>query len=311
MSDLLAAPMQESLLLAQRLQVLRTERQALILAHNYQPDDVQAAADSTGDSLELARQAAQSTAPVIVLAGVRFMAESAKLLAPDRTVLLPVAEAGCPLADTITPEDVLAARKQHPKAAVVSYVNSTAAVKAVSDVCCTSANAVAVVQGVPEEEVLFFPDKNLADWVARHTTKRVIPWAGSCCVHNNITLKDVTAARENHPDAVFLAHPECRPEVCAVAEGVFSTSQMLRFVRSDPRTEFLIGTEVGLLYRLRHEHPAKRFFPLSSRMVCRTMKLTTLSELVSSLEHMRHAIELEPSIIASARRAVERMLEFS
>lgn len=311
MSDILSAPVQDALRLTRRLQKLRTERQALILAHNYQPDEVQAAADATGDSLELARLAARSAAPVIVLAGVRFMAESAKLLAPERTVLLPVAEAGCPLADTITPEDVLAARKQHPEAAVVSYVNSTAAVKAVSDVCCTSANAVSVVQGVPEEEVLFFPDKNLADWVARHTTKRVIPWAGSCCVHNNITREDVNTARELHPDAVFLAHPECRPEVCAEAAAVLSTSQMLRFVRSDPRAEFLIGTEIGLLYRLRQEHPDKRFYPLSGRMVCRTMKLTTLPELVSSLEQMRHPVELAPAIIAPARRAVERMLEFS
>lgn len=307
MSETTAAPAE----LGKRLRALKTERRALILAHNYQPDEVQAVADACGDSLELARQAAKSSAPVIVLAGVRFMAESAKLLAPDRTVLLPVAEAGCPLADTVTAEDVLAARKQYPHAAVVSYVNSTAAVKAVSDVCCTSANAVAVVQGLPEEEVLFFPDKNLADWVARHTTKRVLPWAGSCCVHNDITLGDVKAAQERHPGAVLLVHPECRPEVCAAAEAVLSTSQMLRFVAGDPRAEFLIGTEVGLLYRLRRDHPGKRFYPLSERMVCRTMKLTTLAELVAGLEQMRHAIELDPAIIAPARRAVERMLEFS
>ncbi|MEW6517032.1 MAG: quinolinate synthase NadA [candidate division FCPU426 bacterium] len=308
MSETLLA-MQNPQRLTERLQILKTERRAVILAHNYQPDEVQAVADHTGDSLELARLAARSDARVIVLAGVRFMAESAKLLAPDKTVLLPVAEAGCPLADTVTAEDVLAERARHPRAAVVSYVNSSAAVKAVSDVCCTSANAVDVVRGLAQDEVIFVPDKNLADWVARHTDKRIFPWAGSCCVHHRITVQDVAAGRASHPGAVFLAHPECRPEVCALADAVLSTSQMLRFVRDDPRAEFLIGTEIGLLYRLRQEHPAKRFHPLSERMLCRTMKMTTLAVLVSGLEHMRHAVELDPAVVVKARRAVERMVE--
>jgi quinolinate synthase len=292
-----------------RLQFWKQKRSAVILAHNYQIDEVQDAADYSGDSLELSRLAAKTDAPVIVFAGVHFMAESAKILSPQKTVLLPVKEAGCPMADTVTAEDLRRARAEHPQAAVVTYVNSTAEVKAESDVCCTSANAVQVVNALKAEEVIFVPDKNLADWVARHTTKRIIPWAGSCCTHNNLRLQDVTVAQAAHPGAAFLAHPECRPEVCALAQAVLSTSGMLKHVKSDPGSEYIIGTEVGLLHRLRLENPGKKFYPVSEAMVCRTMKMTTLSHVADALEFNRQVIEVPEPVRARAARALEAMLQ--
>lgn len=294
--------------LASRIARLKTARRAVILAHNYQPDEIQALADHTGDSLELARTAARTDAEVIAFAGVRFMAESAKILSPQKTVLLPVPEAGCPLADTISAEDLARARAEHPDAAVVVYVNSTAEVKALADVCCTSANALPVVNSLPQSEVIFAPDKNLAHWVARHTAKRIIPWPGSCCVHNNITLRAVTDAARLYPEAKFMAHPECRPEVCDRADAVLSTSQMLRYARAETAGTFIVGTEIGLLYRLRRENPGKQFHPLSSRMVCRNMKLTQLHHLATALETLPHPVEVPEDVRVRAVAALERML---
>jgi len=292
-----------------RLQLWKQKRGAVILAHNYQIDEVQDAADYSGDSLELSRLAAKTSAEVIVFAGVHFMAESAKILSPQKTVLLPVREAGCPMADTVTAEDLRRARQEHPQAAVVTYVNSTAEVKAESDVCCTSANAVQVVNALKAEEVIFVPDKNLADWVARHTGKRIIPWAGSCCTHNNLRVQDVRLAQAAHPGAVFMAHPECRPEVCALAQAVLSTSGMLKHVKTDPGSEYIVGTEVGLLHRLRQENPGKKFYPLSAEMVCKTMKMTTLSHVADALEFNQHAIEVPEPVRVRAARALEAMLQ--
>jgi quinolinate synthase len=292
-----------------RLTLWKEKRQAVILAHNYQIDEVQDAADYSGDSLELSRIAAKIDAPVIVFAGVTFMAESAKILSPQKTVLLPVLEAGCPMADTITAEDVIRARKEHPNAAVVAYVNSSAQVKAEADVCCTSANAIQVVNALPQDEIIFVPDKNLADWVARHTSKRILPWAGSCCTHNNLRVKDVEEALREHPQATFIAHPECRPEVCALAKAVLSTSGMLKFVKTDLAQEYIVGTEVGLLHRLRLENPGKVFYPLSSKMVCRTMKMTTLSHVADALEFNRHPVEIPEAVRARAVRSLDAMLK--
>ncbi|MBN1595004.1 quinolinate synthase NadA [candidate division FCPU426 bacterium] len=292
----------------QRILKWKALRRALIIAHNYQPEEIQELADYTGDSLELARLAAQTDAEVIACAGVIFMAESAKILSPQKTVLLPVPEAGCPLADTITAEDLRRARQQHPQAAVVVYVNSPAEVKALADVCCTSANAIAVVNAVPQAEVILAPDKNLADWVARHTEKRVIPWPGSCCTHNAVRLEAVEAARKAHPQASVLVHPECRPEVCARADAVLSTSQMLRQARADANLEFIIGTEIGLLYRLRKENPEKLFYPLSEGMVCASMKLTTLRHLGDALEFMPQKVEVPEEVRSRAFQALEAML---
>lgn len=297
--------------LLDRIRDARARLGAVILAHNYQLPEVQDLADHTGDSLELSRLAASLDAPVLVFAGVVFMAESAKLLSPGKTVLLPEPEAGCPLADTITPEDVIRARREHPKAAVVAYINSSAAVKAEADVCCTSANAVQVVNALPQREIVFVPDHNLADWVARHTDKVIHPWSGSCCVHHHIRTADVDAALARHPGARLLAHPECRPEVCARADAVLSTSGMLRYVRADPAPEYLIGTEVGMLYRLRSENPGKRFHPLSERMVCRTMKLTTLDSLAASLERRRHVIEVPDAVRERAGRSLDAMFRLT
>jgi quinolinate synthase len=292
-----------------RLQAWKAKTHAVILAHNYQIPEVQDAADYTGDSLELSRIAAKTEAPVIVFAGVVFMAESAKILSPQKQVLLPVIEAGCPMADTVTAEDVCRARLEHPRAAVVTYVNSSAEVKAESDVCCTSANAVQVVNALSAEEIIFVPDKNLADWVARHTAKRIIPWAGSCCTHNNLKLADVEAALAEHAGAKFIAHPECRPEVCARADAVLSTSGMLKYVKNEPAAAFVIGTENGLLHRLRLENPGKQFFPVSPAMICRTMKMTTLSHVADALEFGRHAIEVPEPVRLRAARALDAMLQ--
>ena len=284
------------------------ERRGMLLAHNYQAGNVQAAADRTGDSLELARWAAETDAEVIVFAGVTFMAESAKLLAPEKTVLLPVAEAGCSLADTITADEVRGLRRRYPRAAVVAYVNSTAEVKAEADICCTSANAVQVVNALPHDEIVCVPDRNLAAWVARHTAKRVVAWPGSCCVHDHIRTAHLDEARRRHPDARVLVHPECRPEVCAAADAVLSTSQMVRYVARDDAPAYVIGTEVGMLVRLRQDHPNRAFHPLAESMVCRTMKMTGLGDVLDALERDRHLVDVPRNVASRARRAVAEML---
>jgi len=307
MSTTISETLESAAAAVTRIRKWKARRQAVILAHNYQIGPVQAAADYTGDSLELSRLAAKSEAPVLVFAGVSFMAESAKILSPGKTVLLPETEAGCPMADTVTADDLRAAKRQHPRAAVVVYVNSSALVKAEADVCCTSANAVQIVNALPHDEVLFVPDKNLADWVARHTDKRVIPWAGSCCTHNHITFKHVEAAQAAHPNAVFIAHPECRPEVCARAQAVLSTSGMLKYARTEAAREFIVGTEIGLLHKLRLENPNKVFHVLDETMICRTMKLTTLSSVADALEHLKHPIEIPEDVRQRAARALEAM----
>jgi quinolinate synthase len=286
---------------------LKAARRAVLVAHNYQADEVQAEADFTGDSLELARWASRTEATVIVFAGVRFMAESAKILSPEKTVLLPVADAGCPLADTITADDVRRAKAEHPRAAVVAYVNTSAEVKAEADCCCTSANAVQIVNALPHDEILFVPDKNLADWVARHTHKRILPWSGSCCTHHRLTAADVSAALAAHPGAKFIAHPECRPEVCNRADAVLSTAGMVRYARGETAKEFVVGTETGMLYRLRQENPDKRFHAAAEHMVCRTMKLTSLADVVGALRHLRHIQDVAEPVRQRAAQALKTM----
>lgn len=292
----------------ERILKWKTERKAVILAHNYQPDDVQAAADYTGDSLELARLAAKTDAEVIAFAGVTFMAESAKILSPQKTVLLPVREAGCPLADTINAEDLRREKEAHPNAAVVVYINSSAEVKAEADVCCTSANAVQVVNSLDAKEIIFAPDKNLGHWVASHSDKQIIPWAGSCCTHNNISVEDVATAMHQHPNAAFIAHPECRPEVCQKAVAVLSTSQMIRYTKSDAAPEYIVGTENGLLFRLRNENKHKKFHSLTETMICKTMKMTSLEDVANALEYLKHPIEVDEVTREKAVNALDAML---
>lgn len=283
-------------------------REALLLAHNYQPGEIQDVADYTGDSLGLSLKAAQTPARVIVFAGVHFMAETAAIICPDKTVLLPRLDVGCYMAATITPESLRARKQELPGVPVVTYVNSSAAVKAESDICCTSANAVRVVNSLAAPRVLMVPDRNLALYVSRHTSKEVLTWEGCCNIHDLLTAEEVMAAKAAHPEALFVAHPECRLEVLDLADAVRSTTGMLDFVRRSPHREFIIGTEMGLLHTLQKENPDKSFFSASPRLICPDMKRITLEDIIASLEKNRHQIVIPPQIREKALLAVERML---
>lgn len=283
-------------------------RQAILLAHNYQPPEIQDIADFLGDSLALSITAAKTQARVIVFAGVHFMAETAAILCPDKTVLLPRMDAGCYMADTITAEALRARKAELPGVPVVAYVNSGAAVKAESDICCTSANAVKVVNSLPEPRVLMVPDRNLALYTAARTDKEVLYWEGCCNIHDALTVREVEACRAAHPEAVFLAHPECRPEVLALADAIRSTSGMLAYVRQSPAKEFIIGTEMGIIHTLKKENPEKTFYSPSPGLLCPDMKRITLDDILASLKENRHVITIPEDIRLRALRAVERML---
>jgi len=287
---------------------LKKERNAIILAHNYQIAGVQDIADLTGDSLELSRAAATLEGDVIVFCGVDFMAETAALLSPEKTVLLPAADACCPMAEMITAAELRLVKSQHPDAAVVCYVNTTAGVKAESDICCTSSNAVTVVNSLAEGQVIFVPDRNLARYVARFTKKEILPFEGFCIVHDQITPAHVKAAQERHPGAKVVVHPECRPEVIDRADIVASTSGMIRHVCTSPDTSFIIGTEVGILHRIKKECPEKLCYPLMEAAVCRNMKKTDLAAVRDALLLLRPRITVPEEIALRARRPIERML---
>jgi quinolinate synthase len=287
---------------------LKHERGALILAHNYQRPEIQDLADFTGDSLELSRKAAATDAPLIVFCGVTFMAETAKILSPLKTVLIPRPDASCPMADMIDAEALRRLKSEHPAAAVAAYVNSSAEVKALSDVCVTSANAVAVIQGMEAREILFVPDRNLASYVQRFTDKVLIPWPGFCNVHERFTAREAVAAKAAHPGAVLMVHPECRPEVIDLADRVLSTSGMLAFARASDAPAFLVGTEEGILHRLRRENPGKAFHSIGAVKTCVTMKMTRLSDVARSLRENVYAVELPESVMDKARAALEKML---
>jgi len=288
----------------------KKKRGALILAHNYQPGEIQDQADILGDSLDLSRKASQSDAQVIVFCGVRFMAESAKILSPAKTVLLPRLDAGCPLADMITAEQLRSLKEKHPRAAVVCYVNSSAEVKAESDVCCTSANALQVVQGLSAAEIIFVPDKNLGHYVSRFTKKKIILWDGCCSVHHRIRAEDLGQVRQTYPDAVILVHPECRPEVVDLADEVLSTGGMLRFARSSDARSFIIATEIGLIYRLQKENPEKNFYSVGHTMVCVNMKKIDLQDILRALQKNQFDISIPEGIARRARGALDRMLQY-
>ena len=292
---------------------LKKERQAVILAHNYQRPEIFEVADFIGDSLELARQATQVQAEAIVFCGVHFMAESAKILNPEKTVLLPDLRAGCSLADSVTAERLAerreALRDIYPDLAVVSYVNTTADVKAESDVCCTSSNAVKIVEALPNRHILFVPDENLARYVQQNTDKTIIAWDGNCYVHHQITPEQIRAVKEKLPDVKVVAHPECREDVLALADAVLSTSGMVQYAKESPAAEFLIVTECGLSDRLLLELPEKRFYKACK--LCRYMKMITLEDTLKSLQLMRHEIALDEGIRARAERALRRMFELS
>jgi len=289
---------------------LLKERDAVLLAHNYQRDEIQEIADHTGDSLGLSQIAADSQSRVIVFCGVHFMAESAAILAPDRTVLLPRMEAGCPMADMITPEGVRQMRERYPGGTVVTYVNTTAAVKAVSDICCTSGNAVSVIRSLPDDgnPVIMIPDQNLAQYVATKVDREIVWWDGYCPIHHDFTAEDVLKVKNEYPDAVFAAHPECRPEVLELADHITSTSGMYTFARETDAREIIIGTEKGVLYRMRKESPDKVFIPLSENMICPNMKLTTLEDVHNALLTMEPVVTVPEGIRVDAVRALDRML---
>jgi quinolinate synthase len=288
---------------------LKKERRAVILAHNYQIPGVQDVADLVGDSLELSRAAARLDEDVIVFCGVDFMAETAAILSPQKTVVLPEKGAWCPMAHMITPDQLRELKALYPDAAVVCYVNSTAEVKAESDICCTSANGIQVVASLDQDQVIFVPDRNLAAYVARHTKKQIIPWNGYCYVHDHFTPDEVKAARAQHPGAEVLVHPECRPEVVDQADFVYSTAGMGRHASSSAAREFIIGTEVGMIYRLKKENPEKQFYPLSEKAVCQNMKKTNLEKVLCALQTLEPRVSVPEDIAARAKRSIERMLE--
>ncbi len=294
---------------AEQIERLKREKNAVILAHNYQPPAIQDIADLTGDSLELSRKARETDARVIVFCGVHFMAESAAILNPEKIVLLPREDAGCPMADMISAEQVRRIKAQHPQCPIITYVNSTAAVKAESTICCTSANSVQVVASFADaSSVYMLPDRNLALYTARHTTKKVHYWHGYCPIHQGLTAEMVTAKRAAHPDALFVAHPECRPEVLDLADAIRSTSGMLRFLGESGHHKFIIGTENGILYPMKKRFPDKELLPASDLMVCENMKKITVDDVLRSLETLKPRVTVDEDVRLRALAAVERML---
>ncbi len=288
---------------------LLKKRKAILLVHNYQRPEVQDIADLCGDSLELSMRASRTDAEVIIFCGVHFMAETASILCPDKKVLLPVLEAGCPMAEMITAEQLSRKKEEMPDAVVISYVNTTARVKAESDLCCTSANAIQVANSVdPGLPIYMTPDKNLAQWTKKNTNRTIQYWEGFCPVHNNLRVEQVNRVREAHPQALFLAHPECPPEVLDLADEVKSTSGMISFASESGAEAFIIGTETGILHPLSKANPRKHFFPADPNMVCMDMKKTGLREVLESLKRLQPEVRVPEEVRIKAKAAVERML---
>ena len=298
--------------LVKEIQFWKKKREAIILAHVYQPGEIQDIADFTGDSLFLSQQAAKTQVKVIVFCGVQFMAETAAILSPEKIILLPEIKAGCPLADMAPIEKVKKKLKELPKVAIISYVNSYAATKALSDYCCTSANAVQVAQAIPaERDILFIPDKNLADFTAKRSKRRIIPWQGFCPVHNILTKEDVIKVKKLHPKALLLVHPECRPEVCNLADYIGSTRGIIEFASNNPAKEYIIGTELGIFHPLKKNNPDKQFFPASKKMICEDMKLITLEKVLYSLQNLEPQITVPEDIREKSLKALNRMIEIT
>lgn len=295
--------------LVEKIEKLKRERNAIILAHNYQLPEVQDIADYRGDSLELSRMAAKSDAKIIVFCGVHFMAETASILSPEKTVLMPDKNAGCPLANMITAEDLRELKERHPKAAVVGYVNTPAAVKAELDICCTSSNAVNVIVSLKDaEEIIFVPDKYLGDFVSKKTGRRLIIWDGYCPTHVKILPEDILRSVRLYPHAKVIAHPECTPEVIALSDEALSTGKTCAYVKKSDAKEFIIATEVGLVYRLQKDNPEKKFYPASEHAVCPNMKRTTLEKVLWSLEETKDEVRVSDEIRRKAKRAIDAML---
>jgi quinolinate synthase len=293
----------------QQIRSLLKEHNAVLLAHNYMRDEVQEIADITGDSLALSIEASRTDADVIVFCGVHFMAESAAILSPDKKVLLPRPDAGCPMADMVTTKELETLRAKHPGVPVVTYVNSSAEVKAHSDICCTSANALKVVRSLTENELIFVPDRNLGRWVAKFVPeKKFIFWEGFCPTHERMILTAVLQKKAEHPDALFLCHPESAPEVSALADHVCSTSGMYDYCRTSQAKKFIIGTEAGILYKLRLDNPDKEFILASPALFCPNMKLTSLEDILISLQTLSPVVTVPEEIRLRAKAALDRML---
>ena len=293
----------------EKITKLKKEKNAVILSHNYQIGEVQDVADYIGDSLGLSQTAAQVDAKIIVFCGVHFMAETAKILAPDKTILIPDARAGCPMADMITASELREWKKNYPESKVVCYVNTTAEVKAECDICCTSSNAVKVVNSLNADVILFAPDKNLAAFVARHTKKKIIPWDGYCYVHRYIKARDIREKRNLHPEAEVWVHPECLPDVIDLADKVLSTGKMVQEARKTKKKEIIIGTESGIIYRMKKENSTKNFYPAKDVAFCFNMKKIDLGKVLRSLENMIHKVEVPLEVSQKARGAIEKMVE--
>ncbi|WP_438435268.1 quinolinate synthase NadA [Gorillibacterium sp. sgz500922] len=294
--------------LKERILRLKQEKNAIILAHYYQRDEVQEVADFRGDSFLLAQKAASTDAEVIVFCGVHFMGESAKILAPNKTVVIPDERAGCPMADMVGVEGLRALKRQHPNAAVVAYINTSADVKAETDICCTSANAVQVVNSVEADEIIWVPDKNLGNYVSKFTNKKMILWEGYCNTHDMLTVKDVMEMREKYPNAEFVVHPECRPEVVKLGDFVGSTTAILKYCKESPAKEFIVGTEDGVGYQLRLDSPNKAFHFATKYLVCPNMKVNNLKKVAQCLETLSPEIYVPPQVADKARQSLERML---
>nr|WP_208420619.1 quinolinate synthase NadA [Paenibacillus lupini] len=294
--------------LRERLMQLKKERNAIILAHYYQRDEIQEVADFRGDSFLLAQKAAETDADVIVFCGVHFMGESAKILAPNKTVIIPDERAGCPMADMVNVEGLRKLKAQHPNATVVTYINSSADIKAETDICCTSANAVKVVNSVEGDEVIWVPDKNLGHYVQQNTDKKMIIWEGYCNTHDMLTVKDVEEMKAKYPNAQFVVHPECRPEVVELGDFVGSTTAILKYCKESDCQEFIVGTEDGTGYQLRLDSPNKTFHFASKYLVCPNMKVNNLKKLVKCLETMQPQIYVPEHVAEQARKSLERML---
>jgi len=298
-------------ILVENIKRLKKEKKAVILAHNYQPDEVQEIADFVGDSLELSRKAAEVKAEIIIFCGVHFMAETAKILGPQKKVIIPSLKARCPMADMVSGDDLRRMKKEYPGRVVVAYVNTTAEVKAETDVCCTSSNAVRVVSSLPDEEIIFVPDRNLADYVSRQTGKKLQVWDGYCPIHEDIRAKHIVKAKKLHPGAEVWAHPECRPEVLNLADRILSTGQMVREAPNSPAGEIIVATEIGILHRLKKENPDKKFFPARKGAVCRDMKRINLKKVQQALLREKPEVIVDEATALRARDSINRMVSFT
>ncbi|MBI5555410.1 MAG: quinolinate synthase NadA [Elusimicrobia bacterium] len=299
--------------LINEIREIAQRKKAVILVHNYQLPEVQEVADFVGDSLELSIKASETPAEIIIFCGVHFMAETASIISPQKTVLIPDYEAGCPMASMINEENVKELRRQYPRAKVVCYVNSTAAVKAESYICCTSANAIKVVNSLKDtKEIIFIPDKYLGSYVqSKVPDKKFILWEGYCPTHARILKTDILKLKEQHPSAKVMVHSECTLEVIGVADAVLSTSGMTKFARETDAREFIVGTEIGMLYRLQKENPDKKFYPASNKALCPNMKLTTLEKVFWSLQDLVYPVKVEEPVRSKAKLAIERMIALS